>query len=166
MQETFLFHTTVRENVRYGRPEASDAEVQAAAAAAGLIEMLARLPEGLDTVVGERGYRLSGGEKQRVAIARAILKDPPILILDEATAALDSRLEREIREAMRKLAQGRTIVAIAHRLSTVLAADEILVFDQGHIVERGRHADLLALDGLYASLYREQFSAEKSSDAA
>jgi ATP-binding cassette, subfamily B, bacterial len=165
MQETFLFHTTVRENVRYGRPEASDAEVKAAADAAGLSEMLARMPEGIETVVGERGYRLSGGEKQRVAIARAILKDPPILILDEATAALDSRLEREIREAMTKLAQGRTIVAIAHRLSTVLAADEILVFDQGKIVERGRHANLLAENGLYASLYRVQF-ADASSDAA
>ncbi len=165
MQETFLFHTSVRENVRYGRPEASAAEVEAAAAAAGLLEMLARLPEGIDTVVGERGYRLSGGEKQRVAIARAILKDPPVLVLDEATAALDSRLEREIREAMAKLAQGRTIVAIAHRLSTVLAADEILVFDQGRIVERGIHANLLAENGLYASLYREQF-AEARPDAA
>ena len=165
MQETFLFHATVRENVRYGRPEASDDEVVTAAASAGLLEMVARLPEGLDTLVGERGYRLSGGEKQRVAIARAILKDPPVLILDEATAALDSRLEREIREAMTKLAQGRTIVAIAHRLSTVLAANEILVFDQGRIVERGRHTSLLAANGLYASLYRAQF-AETGSDAA
>jgi ATP-binding cassette subfamily B protein len=124
--------------------------------------MLARLPEGIDTVVGERGYRLSGGEKQRVAIARAILKDPPVLILDEATAALDSRLEREIRDAMARLAQGRTIVAIAHRLSTVLAADQILVFDQGRIVERGRHAELLAANGLYAALYEEQFAPASS----
>jgi ATP-binding cassette subfamily B protein len=141
MQETFLFHASVRENVRYGRPEASDVEVSAAAGAAGLHDMLARLPEGIDTIVGERGYRLSGGEKQRVAI------------------------EREIRDAMARLAQGRTIVAIAHRLSTVLAADQILVFDQGRIVERGRHADLLAANGLYAALYDEQFAAASSETA-
>ena len=158
MQDTYLFHSSLGANIRYGRLDAADHDVEAAAAAAGLQEMLDRLPEGLDTVVGERGYRLSGGEKQRVAIARAILKDPPVLILDEATASLDSRLERVIREAMGRLAAGRTTVVIAHRLSTVLSADQILVLDQGRIVERGRHEELLALGGLYASLYREQFS--------
>ncbi|MGE3857960.1 MAG: ABC transporter ATP-binding protein [Dehalococcoidia bacterium] len=160
MQETHLFHSSLADNIRYGRLEGTDAEVRAAAEAAGLGTLIERLPEGLGTTVGERGYRLSGGEKQRVALARAILKDPPVLILDEATSSLDSRLEREIREATAVLAQGRTTVVIAHRLSTVLAADQILVLDRGRIVERGRHADLLAEDGLYASLYREQFSDE------
>ncbi len=160
MQDTFLFHTSLLENIRYGRLEATDDEVRTAADAAGLDQMIERLPEGLATVVGERGYRLSGGEKQRVAIARAILKDPPVLVLDEATASLDSRLEREIRESTAILAQGRTTVVIAHRLSTVLSADVIFVFDRGRIVERGRHTELLARDGLYASLYNEQFSAQ------
>jgi ATP-binding cassette subfamily B protein len=160
MQETHLFHTSLADNIRYGRLDGTDAEVHAAAVAAGLGSLVERLPEGLETTVGERGYRLSGGEKQRVAIARAILKDPPILILDEATSSLDSRLEREIREATALLAQGRTTIVIAHRLSTVMAADQILVFDGGQIVERGRHAELLARDGLYAALYREQFSDE------
>ena len=158
MQDTYLFHTSLVENIRYGRLEASDEDVQAAAAAAGLDEMIERLPDGMDTFVGERGYRLSGGEKQRVAIARAILKDPAVLILDEATASLDSRLEREIREATERLAAGRTIVAIAHRLSTVIAADVIIVLDKGRIVERGSHEALLAQGGLYASLYHEQFA--------
>jgi ATP-binding cassette subfamily B protein len=157
MQDTYLFHSSLADNIRYGRLDATDAQVQAAAVAGGLEEMIERLTDGLETVVGERGYRLSGGEKQRVAIARAILKDPPVLILDEATASLDSRLERVIREAMEKLAAGRTTVVIAHRLSTVLSADQILVLDQGRVVERGRHEELLAFDGLYASLYREQF---------
>ena len=157
MQDTYLFHSSLADNIRYGRLDATDAQVEAAAVAGGLAEMLDRLPDGLETVVGERGYRLSGGEKQRVAIARAVLKDPPVLILDEATSSLDSRLERVIREAMDQLAAGRTTVVIAHRLSTVLNADQILVLDQGHVVERGRHEALLALDGLYASLYREQF---------
>jgi len=157
MQDTYLFHASLADNIRYGRLDASDAEVEAAASAAGLSEMTERLPEGLETVVGERGYRLSGGEKQRVAIARAILKDPPVLILDEATASLDSRLEREIRSATEKLARDRTTVVIAHRLSTVIAADCILVFEHGRIVERGTHSELLQLGGLYASLYHEQF---------
>ena len=157
MQDTYLFHSSLAENIRYGRLDATDAEVRDAATAAGLQEMFERLADGLDTVVGERGYRLSGGEKQRVAIARVILKDPPVLILDEATASLDSRLERVIREAMEKLAAGRTTVVIAHRLSTVRSADQILVLDQGRVVERGRHEELLALDGLYSSLYSEQF---------
>ncbi|MGE0134571.1 MAG: ABC transporter ATP-binding protein [Dehalococcoidia bacterium] len=157
MQSAHLFHASLADNIRYGRLAATDAEVRAAAAAAGLDEMIGRLPEGLDTLVGERGYRLSGGEQQRVAIARAVLKDAPILVLDEATASLDSRLEREIREATARLSEGRTTVVIAHRLSTVVAADLILVFDRGRVVERGRHEDLLRHEGLYALLYREQF---------
>lgn len=157
MQETYLFHATLGDNIRYGRLAATGAEVRAAAASAGLLPLVERLSDGLETVVGERGFRLSGGEKQRVAIARAILKDPPILVLDEATSSLDSRLEREIRESMDRLAAGRSTVVIAHRLSTVVRADLILVLEGGRIVERGRHADLLALDGLYAALYREQF---------
>ena len=161
MQDTYLFHTTLAENIRYGRLEAGDDELRVAARTAGLDEMVERLPDGMETVVGERGYRLSGGEKQRVAIARAILKDPPVLVLDEATASLDSRLEREIREATARLAAGRTTVVIAHRLSTVVAADVIFVLDRGRIVERGRHHDLLARGGLYASLYREQFAHEQ-----
>ncbi len=165
MQETYLFHASLADNIRYGRLEASDAEVDAAARTAGLGALIERLPEGLDTVVGERGFRLSGGEKQRVAIARAILKDPPVLVLDEATSSLDSRLEREIREAMATLAHGRTTIVIAHRLSTVVAADQILVFDGGRIVERGRHDDLLAREGLYASLYQEQFALPDSPEA-
>ena len=160
MQETHLFHSSLADNIRYGRLDGTDDEVRAAAEAAGLGGLMERLPDGLDTTVGERGYRLSGGEKQRVALARAIRKDPPVLILDEATSSLDSRLEREIREATALLARGRTTIVIAHRLSTVMAADQILVFDHGQVVERGRHAELLARDGLYASLYREQFSDE------
>ena len=166
MQDTYLFHTSLADNIRYGRLDASDEDVRAAAHAAGLDTLIDRLPDGLATTVGERGYRLSGGEKQRVAIARAVLKDPPVLILDEATSSLDSRLEREIREATALLARGRTTLVIAHRLSTVVAADEILVFDRGHIVERGRHQDLLARGGLYASLYHEQFSEDAPVGAA
>ena len=137
MQETSLFHASLAQNIRYGRLDASDFEVRAAAGAAGLDALVAHLSEGLDTVVGERGYRLSGGEKQRVAIARAVLKDPAVLILDEATASLDSRLEREVHEAMGRLARGRTTLVIAHRLSTVASADAILVLDGGRLVERG-----------------------------
>ncbi len=160
MQDAYLFHDTLGQNIRYGRLATSDAEVAGAAETAGLSSFIALLPDGLQTVVGERGYRLSGGEKQRVAIARAVLKDAPVLVLDEATASLDSRLEREIREATQRLARGRTTVVIAHRLSTVLAADQILVLDGGRIVERGRHGELLARGGLYASLYQEQFAEE------
>ncbi|MDA8199874.1 MAG: ABC transporter ATP-binding protein [Thermaerobacter sp.] len=156
-QELYLFHTTLADNVRYGRPTANDRDVRQAADAAQLGELIAALPEGLDTVVGERGYRLSGGEKQRVAIARAILKNPSVLLLDEATSSLDSHAERLIQEALDRLFQGRTVVAIAHRLSTVLAADQILVVEAGRIRERGPHAQLLRQGGLYAALYHEQF---------
>jgi ATP-binding cassette subfamily B protein len=157
MQDTVLFHTSLADNIKYGRLDASDDEVRHAASVAALDELIERLPDGLDTVIGERGFRLSGGEKQRVAIARAVLRDPQILILDEATSALDSKLERDIREATDRLAKGRTTIVIAHRLSTVVAADVILVMSEGRIVESGRHEELLALGGLYASLYREQF---------
>lgn len=156
-QELYLFHTTLADNIRYGRPTANDQEVRQAADAAQLGELIAALPEGLETVVGERGYRLSGGEKQRVAIARAILKNPSVLLLDEATSSLDSHAERLIQEALDRLFQGRTVVAIAHRLSTVLAADQILVVEAGRIRERGPHAPLLRQGGLYAALYHEQF---------
>jgi ATP-binding cassette subfamily B protein len=157
-QDTTLFFSSLRDNIRYGRLDATDQEIEVAARAAGLGALIDDMPSGLDTVVGERGYRLSGGEKQRVSIARAILKDPPVLILDEATASLDSRLEAEIREATERLAQGRTTVVIAHRLSTVIAADVILVVEAGRVVERGTHGELLKQGGLYATLYRSQFA--------
>ena len=160
MQDTFLFHDSLAANIRYGRLDATDEEVQGAALAAGLGDLIAGLPRGIETVVGERGHQLSGGERQRVALARAILKDPPVLILDEATSAMDSRLEQKVRAAMSKLAQGRTTLVIAHRLPTVVAADQIIVLDEGRLVERGTHHELLAREGLYAALYREQFAHE------
>ena len=165
-QETYLFHSTIRENIAYGKPGATQAELEAAARAAAIHDRIADLPEGYDTVVGERGYKLSGGEKQRVAIARVILKDPRILILDEATSALDTHSERLIQRALEPLMRNRTTLAIAHRLSTVLAADLILVVDRGRIVERGSHAELLATDGAYARLYREQFATTEQDGAA
>lgn len=156
-QETYLFHDTVRFNLLYARPEATQAEIERAARAANIHQVIAQLPQGYDTVVGERGYRLSGGEKQRVAIARVILKDPRVLILDEATSSLDSESEALIQAALQPLMRARTTIAIAHRLSTILAADLILVFEEGKMVERGNHAELLAQNGLYARLYQTQF---------
>jgi ATP-binding cassette subfamily B protein len=151
-QETYLFHASVRDNLRFAKPDATDAELVAAAEAAQIHELIASLPDGYDTVVGERGYRFSGGEKQRIAIARTILRNPPILVLDEATSSLDTATEREVQEALDRLAEGRTTIAIAHRISTVADADQILVLDRGQIVERGRHDELLALGGRYAEL--------------
>ena len=151
-QETYLFHGSVRENLRFARPDATDAQVEEAARAAHIHTHLTTLPEGYDTVVGERGYRFSGGEKQRIAIARAILRDPRILVLDEATSALDVETERQVAEALDALSRGRTTIAIAHRLSTVRDADLILVLDGGRIVERGDHAELVARGGRYAAL--------------
>ena len=155
-QDTVLFNDTIRYNIRYGRPEASDAEVEAAARSAHIHDFILTLPDGYDSEVGERGLKLSGGEKQRVAIARALLKNPAILIFDEATSALDSASEQAIQDELDRIAIGRTTLVIAHRLSTVMDADEILVLDGGHVVERGSHAALLASNGRYASMWRLQ----------
>ena len=165
-QETYLFHDTVANNLRYGKPDATDAELEAAARAANIADFIASLPNGYETVVGERGHKLSGGERQRLAIARVLLKDPRILILDEATSSLDYENEAAIQRALDVVMRGRTSLVIAHRLSTVLAADVIFVVDDGRIVESGRHATLLARGGLYARLYRTQFRSFDSAPAA
>jgi ATP-binding cassette subfamily B protein len=164
-QETYLFHATIRENLRYAKPEATDAEVEAACRAANIHHVIERFEKGYDTVVGERGYRLSGGEKQRIAIARVLLKDPPVLLLDEATSALDTVSERVVQEALDAAARGRTTLSIAHRLSTVIAADVIHVVEAGRIVESGTHASLLAQGGLYAELAAQQLATTRILEA-
>jgi subfamily B ATP-binding cassette protein MsbA len=165
-QEPALFSGTVRENIAYGRPSASEPEVLAAARAAHATEFIERLPQGLDTRVGERGVKLSGGQRQRIAIARVFLKDPAVVILDEATSSLDSESERLVEEAMEDLLRGRSTLIIAHRLSTVLRADRVVVIDRGRIIEEGRHAELMATEGVYARLYRGQFRGEIGWSAA
>ena len=160
-QETYLFHDTIRTNLTYAKPDAAQAEIESAAQAANIHNFIMDLPDGYDTIVGERGYRLSGGEKQRIALARVILKDPRILVLDEATSSLDSESESLIQDALKRVMAGRTSIVIAHRLSTILAADLILVMDRGRIVERGTHEQLLASGGLYSQLYETQFRGEK-----
>jgi len=161
-QDTVLFNDTVRYNVRYGRWDASDQEVEEAARLAQIDGFIRLMPKGYETEVGERGLKLSGGEKQRVAIARTILKSPPILLLDEATSALDSHTEKEIQDALERVSRNRTTLVIAHRLSTIIGADEIIVLDQGIIVERGTHHELLARGGLYASMWNRQREAEQA----
>jgi subfamily B ATP-binding cassette protein MsbA len=164
-QETLLFDDSIRANIAYGRPDASDAEVEEAARLAAAADFIAALPAGYATRVGPRGSRLSGGQRQRIAIARAIFKDAPILLLDEATSALDSESERQVQGALTHLKTGRTTLVIAHRLSTVMDADEIYVLDDGAVVENGRHDDLIALGGAYARLYAMQFSSDTRSGA-
>ncbi len=165
-QETYLFHSTVRENLRFARPEATDEEVEAAARVAAIHDMIAALPDGYDTVVGERGYRFSGGEKQRIAIARTVLRNPPVLVLDEATSALDTQTERAVQVALDRLSEDRTTITIAHRLSTVRDADQIVVLDAGRIVERGTHDALLEQGGHYAALVARDGAVLASGDAA
>jgi len=163
-QETFLFHASIRENLLYARPDAGEADMMNACRAANIHDFIASLSEGYDTVAGERGFRLSGGEKQRVSIARALLKNPAILILDEATSSLDATSENLIQMALEKLLRGRTSLIIAHRLSTILSADAIVVMDAGRVVETGRHRDLLERRGLYARLFEQQFAKVLESD--
>ena len=165
-QETYLFHSTVRENLRFAKPDATDEEVEEAARAAQIHELIASLPDGYETVVGERGYRFSGGEKQRMAIARTVLRNPPILVLDEATSALDTQTERLVQEALERLSEGRTTIAIAHRLSTVRDAEQIVVLDRGRVAETGRHEELLAAGGRYSQLVARDADVEPEAENA
>jgi len=151
-----MFHRTLGENIAFGRPDATDAQIRAAAQAAHVLEFVDALPQGFDTLVGERGVKLSGGQRQRVAIARAVLRDAPVLLLDEATSALDSESEAHIQEALWSMMQGRTAIAVAHRLSTVAGMDRLFVLDRGRVVEEGSHAELLVRGGGYAQLWRRQ----------
>jgi ATP-binding cassette subfamily B protein len=160
-QETYLFHDSIRTNLIYAKPDATQEEIEAAAKAANIHNFIMDLSDGYDTIVGERGYRLSGGEKQRIALARVILKDPRILVLDEATSSLDSESEALIQDALKRVMAGRTSIVIAHRLSTILAADMILVMDRGRIVERGTHEELMTTGGIYSQLYETQFRGER-----
>jgi ATP-binding cassette subfamily B protein len=164
-QETYLFHASVAENLRFAKPDATDEELEVAARGAQIHDLISSLPDGYETLVGERGYRFSGGEKQRLAIARTLLRNPPILVLDEATSALDTQTERAVQEALDRLADGRTTIAIAHRLSTIREADEIVVLDDGRVVERGTHHDLIERDGHYAALVARDTLAEAEAEA-
>jgi ATP-binding cassette subfamily B protein len=161
-QDAHLYHDSIRANLEYARPGATEEELVAALRAAQIWNMIESLPDGLDTVVGDRGYRMSGGEKQRLAIARLLLKSPGVVVLDEATAHLDSESEVAIQQALKTALAGRTSIVIAHRLSTIREADQILVVDDGRVVERGRHDELLDAGGLYAELYRTQFARQES----
>jgi ATP-binding cassette subfamily B protein len=165
-QDAHMFHDTIGNNLRYARPDVTEERMWQVLEAAQIADLVRSLPDGLETVVGERGYRLSGGERQRLAIARLLLKAPPIVVLDEATAHLDSESEAAVQRALDLAMEGRTSIVIAHRLSTVRNADQILVVDQGRIVQRGRHEDLLADGGLYAELYRTQFAGPVSTARA
>ncbi|MEM6467776.1 MAG: ATP-binding cassette domain-containing protein, partial [Pseudomonadota bacterium] len=163
-QDTVLFNDTIYYNIAYGRPSAGEEDVIAAAKAAQIHDFIAALPEGYETQVGERGLKLSGGEKQRVGIARTLLKDPPILLLDEATSALDTETERDIQDALKAMGEGRSVITIAHRLSTVVDADRIVVLEKGEVVEEGTHAALLERDGRYATMWHRQLNDDE--DAA
>jgi subfamily B ATP-binding cassette protein MsbA len=166
LQDTVLFRGTVRENIAYGRPEATDAEIVEAAKLANAHEFIARMPDGYDSELGERGLTLSGGQRQRIGIARALIRDAPILILDEPTAALDSQSEKLVLEALERLMKGRTVVTVAHRLSTIRDVDKIVVFKDGVVAEQGTHGELLALEGVYAELHRIQIQMGAAPPAA